>query len=657
MIVGLNTPVFALDAPTLTTTTSGVAVSFSWSSAPGATGYIIYYAPCPYTGPNSIGSLNVGEQTDISGDLWDGAAFYLAMKSSNGAEESVFSNIESIFIDIGSSSCDGDHLDQCASECACSAAGGYWRDDSCDSAPAPDKNDFVRRLGRGLVVGSSETPVILRGINLTNQYWWETHEELMNSVDHGDADFQRIADMGFNSIRFGLSYRMFENDANPGVFIESGFDWLDSEIELARAAGLYLILDMHLPQSGFQGGAEGGGIWTDAAVENRFIALWTEIARRYKNETIIAGYDLMNEPLPYDSASEWQTLAQAAIDGIRTVDENHLIIVEAIIDLRNDPGGAALPGGAQILVEDENVMYDFHFYHPEDYISQLRGEPTWAIYPDENAVELPLDMESAAETPDQPSVAVNTTGWREYIGPPYKVENTEVIGGYALLESNDNSGKAYFDDIAITEYDATGAFVRVIETLDLSDADDWEYFTHGASADFLVETNTGHGDSTSFSIGGHTLTAAWFSLDYFPVKTGYQYQVSGWMKGEDIPTWATAQIKLGFSKSASGRIPMPRTKAYLEYVIDQWLVFGATHNVPMQVGEFGITPETIESAGGDAWLADMFDILNDRGVCFGYWAYHDDASGIYNDLYAPPDPADANQTVVRVITEALTPGP
>ena len=49
----------------------------------------------------------------------------------------------------------------------------------------------------------------------------------------------------------------------------------------------------------------------------------------------------------------------------------------------------------------------------------------------------------------------------------------------------------------------------------------------------------------------------------------------------------------------------------------------------------------------------MFDILNDRGVSYCYWSYHDDASGIYTDLAVLPDPADADQTIIGVTLAAL----
>ena len=55
-----------LAAPTLTVTTCGTTVSFSWTSVDGGTGYTLYYAPSPYTGPDSIGSIPLGIQTSMS---------------------------------------------------------------------------------------------------------------------------------------------------------------------------------------------------------------------------------------------------------------------------------------------------------------------------------------------------------------------------------------------------------------------------------------------------------------------------------------------------------------------------------------------------------------------------------------------------------------
>jgi len=79
--------------PVLALTTSGTTVTVSWTPAVSATGYILFYAPYPYTGPESIGHFDMGTKTTISVDLWVGAAFYVAVQAYNGASGSGYSNI------------------------------------------------------------------------------------------------------------------------------------------------------------------------------------------------------------------------------------------------------------------------------------------------------------------------------------------------------------------------------------------------------------------------------------------------------------------------------------------------------------------------------------------------------------------------------------
>ena len=92
----------ALAAPNLMVTTSGTTISLSWTSVAAATGYTLYYAPSPYTGPDSIGSIDMGTQTGISVNLWEGAAFYVAVQAYDSVKSSGYSNIEYFIIDTPS---------------------------------------------------------------------------------------------------------------------------------------------------------------------------------------------------------------------------------------------------------------------------------------------------------------------------------------------------------------------------------------------------------------------------------------------------------------------------------------------------------------------------------------------------------------------------
>jgi formylglycine-generating enzyme required for sulfatase activity len=81
-------------APDLSVTTKGPNIELSWSTVANANGYTLAYAPHPYTGPETIGNADMGNQTSASFELWKNAAFYVAMQAYNGAGASVFSNIE-----------------------------------------------------------------------------------------------------------------------------------------------------------------------------------------------------------------------------------------------------------------------------------------------------------------------------------------------------------------------------------------------------------------------------------------------------------------------------------------------------------------------------------------------------------------------------------
>lgn len=112
--------------------------------------------------------------------------------------------------------------------------------------------DFIRAHGADLVVGPDNSPILLRGVNFSNYLWLQTHGDLVGSQHHSEIDFRRVADMGMNVVRFCLNYRLFEADDAPFTYLQDGWEWLDQQIEWARTHGIFLILDLHVPQGGFQ---------------------------------------------------------------------------------------------------------------------------------------------------------------------------------------------------------------------------------------------------------------------------------------------------------------------------------------------------------------------------------------------------------------------
>ena len=82
------------NAPALSYEIDGLNITISWSEVSGATGYKLHYAPSPYAGPEDFNILDVAGQTSASYDLWDGAAYSVAVTAYNEQGDSHYSNIE-----------------------------------------------------------------------------------------------------------------------------------------------------------------------------------------------------------------------------------------------------------------------------------------------------------------------------------------------------------------------------------------------------------------------------------------------------------------------------------------------------------------------------------------------------------------------------------
>ncbi len=259
------------------------------------------------------------------------------------------------------------------------------------SSPHNTGQDFIRASGNNVLASGSNQQLVLQGINLTVPVDGDdTAEDVWSTKSVSLEDFERIAALGFNAIRLHLNYVLFEEDNNPGVFKEDGWHWLDRAVAFARQTGLYLMLDMHAPQGGYQSDKaqgfsafwDGNGKAPNTSNQNRLIALWQAIANRYKYETAILGYDLINEPRPHDTA-EWIDLAEQIIAAIRTVDSHHMIVLEVPF----------IPGYTMTTVADTNVLYDSHLYYPWAFSIQYsaaynKSGQRWGKYDPANPVYL-----------------------------------------------------------------------------------------------------------------------------------------------------------------------------------------------------------------------------------------------------------------------------
>lgn len=265
---------------------------------------------------------------------------------------------------------------------------------ACDGVK--DDGQFVRVQGVDLIKPDGEKLFILGtnlgnwlnpegymfGFSKTNSPWminqmfsemvgpdaaaefWSSFKD--NYITREDIEF--IASTGSNTIRLPFNYKLFTDEDYMGLTgNQDGFKRVDDVISWCREFGLYLILDMH----DCPGGQTGDNIddsygypWLMVSEKSQqlFCDVWKNIASRYKDEPVVLGYELMNEPIATYFEAERDTLNsmleplyKRAVAAIRTADKNHIVLL----------GGAQWNGTFTCFSDwkfDDKIMYTCHRY-------------------------------------------------------------------------------------------------------------------------------------------------------------------------------------------------------------------------------------------------------------------------------------------------------
>ncbi len=516
------------------------------------------------------------------------------------------------------------------------------------NAATTTSNTFVHTSGTK-IVDANNNPILLRGVAFGNWVW----NNGIQVNHHNGLDYARVKSMGMNAIRFYLNYRIFENDATPYQYNQAGWDYLNQNIAWAKANGIYLILNMHVPQGGYQSQGTGDTLWTNIENQNRLVALWKAIADKYKDEKQIVGFGLVNEIVPTNALSQWQQLAQRITDNIRTVDKNHILFIEKPIYIKGQTTENADYNCP--VINDNNKVYEFHTYEPYYYTHQLfswTGLPDGGKYPDDNN----LNYEDATWYNgifNNPKLPTGNNDWQQFEGVKYKVTDANMKLGVPVLVGANVSGKVYFDNIILKEYDTAGVFVRDVLDMNLNDITSWGYWSSNNTGTYGIATNTGVGDNSSIFINGNTLDCNLSNYrKIFLVKQGYYYKISGWMKGENVSAQANCSIRIDFLNTAK---PIyGRNKQYMEYAINKYASWAQSKNVPVYMGEFGAGNPCFQNGkGGLQFVNDVIDITKASGIHFTYHAYHESSFGIYYGDSDLPNPAQANQPLIDLFTQKL----
>ena len=186
---------------------------------------------------------------------------------------------------------------------------------------------------------------------------------LNSYITHDDIKY--LKRIGCNHIRLPFHYKLFTNDLYMGKR-NAGFEYFDRVLGWCRQENLYVLLDMHCAPGGQTGDNidDGSGypwLYYSKTSQDLMSEIWVKIASRYKNDPVVLGYDVINEPFAHYFTNDVKDynhrlflIYERMVKDIRSVDKMHSIYLN----------GSVWAGDFGVFesILDSNIVYEFHKY-------------------------------------------------------------------------------------------------------------------------------------------------------------------------------------------------------------------------------------------------------------------------------------------------------
>ncbi len=461
----------------------------------------------------------------------------------------------------------------------------------------------LRVEGNKVMAGKDE--IRLRGINWG---WWNS-----KGTCYTESDMKRQAEWGANVLRLTINCKDLI-DKN-GTWSEECVAGIDEVAGWAEKYGQYIILDMHEVPGGqtpihyCNGGKN--AFWKKAEYQNQYIELWRRLAHRYRNKSVLGAYELMNEPLTEPLNPKLTAdIQRRAIRAIREIDPDKIIVVTG-----DEMSSYKTSLTDAVKQDDPNILYTIHFY-PGAFSSWLgnigenrgvSGTHDWFYF------ELPVTMLTDAD-------------------------NLEFS---MLLRSADNTGTAWFDDVAMT--DDSG---KIIYSSGFNKGTDSFSVERRPYGNLRHDPEVGHDRPGSLRIDGTDSYNSWASPRWKAIP-GKTYKLSGWIKLDK----GTGSTYIGAALFGVWQPDIAKLRTALKPAA----AFAKKHNVPIFVGEFGM----IRSSGPEGFqasaAADRIQALEETGFHWTYWNFHETTNPGTMALQAQKKNGEnypVNQPLLKVLKEA-----
>jgi endoglucanase len=190
--------------------------------------------------------------------------------------------------------------------------------------------------------------------------------------------FMRAQEAGFNTVRLPVRWSNHAQGSAPYRIDEDFFRRVDFAIEQALARGLRIVVNMHHYRQ-----LDGDDLdpneqrVDDAVIEERFVAMWRQIADRYRKigpDKLL--FELYNEPHNRLTPDLWNTLLRRALEAVRSSDPQRYVVI--------GPAGhnkvEYLPQLSLPLL-DRRIIVTVHIYDPFEFTHQgapwVPGADAW----------------------------------------------------------------------------------------------------------------------------------------------------------------------------------------------------------------------------------------------------------------------------------------
>ncbi|MDW8054778.1 MAG: glycoside hydrolase family 5 protein [Anaerolineae bacterium] len=203
-----------------------------------------------------------------------------------------------------------------------------------------------------------------RGINVANAL--EAPREGDWGIVIEDYFFPLIRQAGFDTVRIPIRWSAHALREAPYTIDPAFFERVDWVIEQALNSDLNVVINVHHYEELFE---------NPNAEWDRFLALWDQIATRYKDLPPTVLFEVLNEPHGALTTRVWNALFEDALRVIRKTNPTRNVILTGA-----NWGKLASLFSVQVP-DDPYLIATFHYYEPEAFTHQganwVQGSAEW----------------------------------------------------------------------------------------------------------------------------------------------------------------------------------------------------------------------------------------------------------------------------------------